>query len=539
MKYSRRDVLKTAPALAIAGAVPAIGLGAADQGGTGETPKRGGTLNVHISADQRIMNPALRASTGIYVIGGKIMEALVDLGPDGKPVPKLATSWSSTPDGRQITFKLREGVKWHDGKPFVAEDVQFSAMGMWKKHLNYGTTLQLYLDRVETPDTHTVVFHYSRPMPLDLLLRALADLGYVAPKHIYAGTNVLENPANNAPIGTGPFKFSRYERGDHIVAVRNDDYWRKGFPYLDQIVWRVIPDQAAATAAIEAGQIHVSPEGGIALADLDRLKNSKQFEVGTRGNEGNAVMNTVEFNFRRKELADHRVREAIVRSLDTAFFCENFLYGFARPATGPIPSTAPNFFPKGLPEYPFDRKKAQALLDEAGYPRRGRNPRFSLRLVPAPWGEDVSLWATFVQQSLQEVGIAVEIVRYDGAGFLSNVYKDWNFDLATGWHQYRGDPAVSTTVWYRSGSPQGAPWTNQWGWQSGEVDKLIDAAAFEVDPAKRRALYADFAREVNTELPLWMAIERLMISVTNRSLQNHHNQPRWISSTWEDLWIKA
>ncbi len=159
--------------------------------------------------------------------------------------------------------------------------------------------------------------------------------------------------------------------------------------------------------------------------------------------------------------------------------------------------------------------------------------------MPAPWGEDITLWSTFMQQSLQQVGIGVEIVRYDAAGFLSNVYKDWNFDLATGWHQYRGDPAVSTTVWYRSGSPPGAPWTNQWGWKSDSIDQLIDAAAFEIDPAKRRKLYVDLATQANTDLPLWMAIERLMMSVTSGKLQNHHNQPRWISSNWADLWVTA
>ncbi|MEP6558190.1 MAG: ABC transporter substrate-binding protein, partial [Burkholderiales bacterium] len=335
------------------------------------------------------------------------------------------------------------------------------------------------------------------------------------------------------------FKFVKYERGQYVTAVRNDAYWREGFPYLDQLVWRFIPDQSAAAAAIESGQVQISPEGALALADLDRLKKDPKFEVSTRGNEGNAVMNTIEFNYRNKELADHRVREAIVRSLDVKFFCDNFLYGLAKPATGPIPSTSPKFYPTGLPEYPFDKKKAEALLDEAGYKRGSGGKRFSLRLVPAPWGEDIALWATFMQQSLQQIGIEVEIVRYDAAGFLSNVYKDWNFDLATGWHQYRGDPAVSTTVWYRSGSPKGTPWTNQWGWKSDKIDQLIDSAAFETDPAKRRQLYADFAKDVNTEIPLWMAIERLLISVTNNKLQNHHNTPRWISSGWADLWVAA
>lgn len=534
MKTTRRTALLTGPALALSAAIPSV-----LQAQAKDAPKRGGSVTVHMQGEQRTLNPALRASTGVYVVGGKIMEPLVDLNAKGEPEPVLATSWQSTPDGKTITFKLREGVSWHDGKPFTSADVQYTAMEMWKKHLNYGTTLQLYLEAVETPDAHTAVFRYSRPMPLDLLLRALADLGYIAPKHVYEGTNVLENPANTAPIGTGPFKFSKYERGQYVIAVRNENYWRKGFPYLDQIVWRFIPDPAAAVAAIESGQIQMSAEGALPLADLDRLKKDPRFEVSSRGNEGNAVMNTIEFNFRRKEIADHRVREAILRAIDIDFFCDNFLYGFAKRASGPIPTSSPSFFPKGTPQYPFDPKKAEALLDQAGYKKGADGKRFTLRLVPAPWGEDIALWSTYMQQSLQQVGIGIEIVRYDAAGFLNNVYKEWNYDLATGWHQYRGDPAVSTTVWYRSGSPKGAPWTNQWGWKSDEIDKLIDAAAFEIDPVKRRQLYGEFVTKVNTEIPLWMATERLLISVTNKSLQNHHNTPRWISSSWADLWVKS
>jgi peptide/nickel transport system substrate-binding protein len=531
MKITRRTALASASALALSAALPDLGF-------TQEQPRRGGVLTVHLNSEQRILNPALRASTGVYLIASKIMEPLVDLKADGSPDPMLATAWSTTPDGKTITFKLREGVTWHDGKPFTSADVQYTAMEMWKKHLNYGTTLQLYLEAVETPDKHTAILRYSRPMPLDLLLRALPDLGYIAPRHIFEGTNLLENPANTAPIGTGPFKFVQYERGQFIIAERNPNYWRKGFPYLDRIVWRFITDKSAATAAIETGEVLMSNYSSLALADLDRLKKDARFEVSTRGNEGNAVNNTIEYNFRRKELADIRVRRAIVHALDIPFFCENFLYGFGKRGTGPIPSSSPAFFPSDPgPQYPHDLKLANKLLDEAGYPKGRDGTRFALRLVPAPWGEDIALWSTYIQQALTEVGIKVEIVRYDAAGFLTNVYREWNFDLATGWHQYRNDPAVSTTVWYRSGSPKGAPWTNQWGWTSEAVDKVIDDAQSELDAAKRKERYGEFERLVNTEVPIWMAIERQFISVTNKRLRNHHNNPRWPSSHWTDVWL--
>lgn len=529
MKLSRRALLASVSAIAAAGILPKAAFAADVQG------KPGGVLTVHLASEQRILNPALRASTGVYIVTGKIVEALVDLGADGKIVPVLATSWQSSPDGKTVTFKLREGVTWHDGKPFTSADVQYNALELWKKHLNYGTQLQLYLEAVDTPDAHTAVFRYSRPIPLDLLLRALVDLGYVVPRHLYEGTNPLENPANTAPVGTGPFKFVEYQRGQYIVAERYANYWRKGLPFLDRIVWRFITDKSAAAAALETGQAQLSAYNQLSLADIDRLKKDPRFEVSTRGNEANGFNNTVEFNHRRKELADVRVRRAIAHAVDVEFFIDNFLYGNGKRANGPIPSSSAAFYPGGTFPYAYDRKKAEALLDEAGYKRGGDGNRFTLRLVPVQNGEDVAQFATFIQQSLSEVGIKVEIVQLDIAGALSTIYKDWNFDLATGWHQYRGDPAVSTTVWFRSGSPKGSPWTNQHGWQSDKIDKLVDDAAAEIDPAKRRALYAQFVDEVNRDLPIWFATERQFFSVTSKQLKNHHNTPRWPSSSWHDL----
>ena len=117
----------------------------------------------------------------------------------------LATAWSSSEDGRTIPFELREGVRWHDGEPFGCEDVAYTAMEMWKPLLNYSTTLQQNLESVDCPDDYTAVFNDAEPMPMDLLLAAMPDLGHPMPKHLYEGTDILENPYNTAPVGTGPF----------------------------------------------------------------------------------------------------------------------------------------------------------------------------------------------------------------------------------------------------------------------------------------------------------------------------------------------
>ena len=343
MELSRRAVLTTGAAIASSVVDPWRAFAQ-------ETPRRGGTFVLHLAAEQRMLNPSLQASTGVYIMGGKMQEQLVDLDGAGKPVGVLAERWESTPDGKTITFHLRKGVRWHDGKPFTSADVAFTAMAMWKKILNYGSTLQLFLTEVQTPDPHVAVFKYERPMPLNLLLRALPDLGYISAKHIYESGDIRQNPGNLAPLGTGPFKFVNYERGQYIAAERNREYWRPNAPYLDRIVWRVITDPAAAAVQLEAGQVMMSAFSSVTISDRNRLAKDKRFIVTTKGNEGNTRTNTLEFNFRRKELADIRVRRAIAHALNVPFFIENFLGDFAKLGTGPIPSAPADFYPKDMPQ---------------------------------------------------------------------------------------------------------------------------------------------------------------------------------------------
>lgn len=502
-----------------------------------EDVKRGGTAVIHMNTEQGVLNPALRASTGVYQITGKFMEPLIDKSYDGY-VGVLATDWSSSADGKAITFKLRPGVKWHDGAAFTCDDVAYSAMNLWKKLLNYSSTLQANLDAVDCPDPTTAVFRYSSPMPLDLLVAAMPDLGHPVPKHLYDGTDILKNPYNQKPVGTGPFKFQKYERGQYIIAERNPDYWRgKQFPYLDRIIWRFIPDKAAAAAAFEAGEIHESGFNGISMEDMQRLGKDPRFDMGPKGFENNVAHSTVEFNLRNPILADIRVRKAIYHALDTDFALKTIMRGYGKKGTGPVPSAGGINYTADVPTYPFDTDKARALLDEAGYKPDANGIRFKLRHRPAPWGEYTQLWAEYYAQALKKIGIAVELVTNDAPGFLNGVYRDHNFDTASGWHQFRADPAVSTTVWLRSGAPVGTAWSNQFGYKSAEMDKLIDDAAAELDTSKRAGLYHQIQKLAMTDLPVIFAIEHTFLGITSKKLKNHHNTPRWDSSSWYDLWL--
>ena len=526
MSYPRTLVLALAAASALASTAALA-----------EDPQKGGTAVIHMISEQRILNPALRASTGVYNISGKIVEPLIDKSYDGY-VPVLATEWSSSDDGLHITLKLREGVNWHDGKPFTCDDVAFTAIEMWKKLLNYSSALQANLESVDCPDPHTAVFNYSKPMPIDLFLAAMPDLGHPMPKHLYEGTDILKNEHNTAPVGTGPFKFVEYERGQYVMAEKNEDYWREGYPYLDRIVWRFIKDKSAAAAALEAGEVHESGFIGVSMADIERLSKDDRFDVGTKGYENNVAHSTVEFNHRNPILADLKVRQAIYHGLDIDYAIKTIMRGFAKPGRGPVPTAGGANYTDDVKTYPYDPELAKKMLDEAGYPVKDDGFRFHLRHRPAPWGEYTQLWAEYFRQAMAEINIDVELLTNDAPGFLNGVYRDHDFDTANGWHQFRADPAVSTMVWLRSGAPVGTPWSNQFGYKDTDLDTMIDVAASELDPEKRAEMYHEIQRYSMEVLPIIFAIEHPFISVTSKKVHNSHNNPRWVSSSWYDTWIE-
>ena len=227
LTLSRRTLLSGTALLLASTALPTIGR-------TQET-KRGGRLVVAADSEPRNLNPAIVASNGVFFISSKIVETLAEASYDGKDglAPRLAVSWEGAADGLSATFKLREGVTWHDGKPFTSADVAFSALQIWKPLQNLGRTVFKDLESVETPDDLTAIFKFAKPTPFQLIRNALPALSSVVPKHIYEVGKIEENPANNAPVGTGPFKFAEYKAGQYYRLTRNDSYWGQNEPYLD------------------------------------------------------------------------------------------------------------------------------------------------------------------------------------------------------------------------------------------------------------------------------------------------------------------
>ncbi len=529
---SRRSLLKTLALLTASTALMRI-----DRAWAQESGER---LVVAADSEPKNLNPAIVASNGVFYISSKIVEPLAEASYNGKDglEPRLATAWEGSQDGLSATFKLREGVTWHDGKPFTSADVAFSALSVWKPLQNLGRLVFANLESVDTPDEHTAIFRFSKPTPFQLIRNALPVVTSVLPKHLYDGTDIATNPLNNKPVGTGPFVFAEYKPGEYYRLTRNETYWGKDRPKLSEIIYRVLPDRAGAATALEAEEIQLAAFSAVPLSDLARISKEPGIKVIADGYEALTYQLVVEINHRRKELADLKVRQAIAHAIDKKLVVDTVFLGYATNSTGPVPKNASQFYTSDVTLYDFNIDKANALLDEAGYPRGRDGNRFSLKLLPAPYFNETKQFGAYLRQALSAIGIDAQQVNNDAAAHQKAVYTDHDFDLAVAPTVFRGDPAISTTILVKSGTPAGVPFSNQGGYQNKELDALIDKAAETVDEKQRTALYKEFQQKVKQDLPLINVAEWGFITVARDTVKNVASNPRWAVSNWADTAIE-
>lgn len=272
-------------------------------------PVRGGTVVVAMQSEPPTLTSAFNPAGFAEVVSTKVLEGLLTYDFDLTPLPALAESWSLSDDGLVYTFNLRRGVRWHDGEPFTSADVAFSLKEVWIKLHPRGSAIFANVTDVSTPDDHTLVFKVSEPSPA--IMKALASYGsQILPRHIYEGTDITSNPANNAPIGTGPFKFVEWQRGNFTRYERNEDYWDTGKPYVDELIFRYIADAGARAAAMETGEAQLATFNPVPLNDVERLAGTGFLNVETKGYEYLSPIFLIELNQRGEYLGNRDVRRA-------------------------------------------------------------------------------------------------------------------------------------------------------------------------------------------------------------------------------------
>ena len=505
-----------------------------------QEPRRGGTLVATWGGGepQAVYVPS-GGGPGPTFSSSKVLERLARRKRDGAFEGELAEDWKAADDFKSYTVKLREGVKFHDGQPMTADDVVYSIEEIWKKYASPASMTDYA--GVETPDAGRVVVKFGKPMPQFTFASLLSGpASYVVPKHVYVGSDPAGNPANNAPIGTGPWKFKQWVRGSHFEYVRNDDYWRPGFPYMDRLVLRFVRDPAGRAAAIEAGEIQIGVFDAIAAADIKRLTASPKFVATTQGYEEAVWATTMECNCRKPLFAKREVRQAMFFAVNREAIAKTVYYGYAQPGTSPIFSPNTEFYSPETFSTAYDPKKAAALLDAAGHKKPAKGSRFSVTLVAGGWFADNGKVAGLVKQGLEEVGITVELAVPERAAAIKRIYTDYDFDLAISNQENPSEPVPTTTQYFTTdGIKKGVPFRNASGFSSPDMDALVEKIRVETDPARRRSLVVDFQQLATQEACNLPLAEVETSTVASARVRNYADACNTLAASWHDVWLSA
>lgn len=480
----------------------------------------------------------LLANNPSLVLALNINDGLIAYDEDFKPVPQLAESWVQSNDGKTITFKLRAGVKWHDGQPFSSADVKYS-VELTKQTSPVAAATYAHLVKIDTPDDLTVTLHFAYPSQA---LWSVLDGAktQILPRHLYEGTNPATNPVNNRPIGTGAFIFREWVRGSHIRLTRNPDYWDKGKPLLEEITFRIIPDAGARGIALETGSVHYAPLPAVPLVEARRIRsNPGKLIVESRGWTANAPIYYFDFNLEREVFRDPRVRKAFAHAIDRRVLASSGFFGFAKPATGPVPSYQPNFYTSDTERYPHDPAKAEALLEAAGLRKDARGIRLKIDNLPIPYGEDFVRTAQLIQQQLKRVGIDMQIRNFDVGTWITKIARERDFDTLSTFAAAFADPQIGVYRRYWSKAKQTASGGNNSGYVSAEADRLIEASLIEADVDKRRGLIHDLQKLVESELPSISLLELEFVRILSADLTGANVTPFGAFAAFTDLSFKA
>jgi peptide/nickel transport system substrate-binding protein len=503
-----------------------------------QTPKKGGTLTFLQTSEPNTLMSGTTTATSALTNSAKVTEGLLEYDYDIKPRPQLATEWSISPDGLLYTFKLRPNVKFHDGKPFTSADVAFS-INLLKTVHPRGRNTFANVTEVQTPDPLTAIIVLSKPAPF--LIKALtAAESPIAPAHIYEGTDPLTNPNGNAPIGTGPYKFKEWVRGSHVIFERNPDYWQPGLPRIDQMVCKFVPDPGARSVAFENGSGDIGYRTPVALADLDRLKKLPHLVFETDGTSYSYNVQLLQFNLDSQYFKHLKVRQAVAHCIDRAALLKVVMYGYGVVCYSPIAPGLKEFHDPTPSRYDLDLKKAEQLLDEAGFPRGANKIRFKIPMDFNPIGDDGRKTCEFLRATLSRIGIAVEVRSQDLPAFAKRVYTDRDFDCTYNGHSNLFDPTVGVQrIYWSKNFKKGVPFSNGSNYNNPKVDALLEGASVEIDPAKRRQMFIDFQKIIAEELPDISLFSPLYLTIKNKRVHEDSTTADGVEANMANVWLDS
>jgi peptide/nickel transport system substrate-binding protein len=497
-----------------------IGLGALAMAGSLATTRFGraatgkGTAVLAIDADPPTLNLGTTTDFAAGDVAAKVLEGLVWLDPQYNPKPSLATAWTVSPDGKTYRFTLRKGVKWHDGKDFTSADVQFTlVVVVGKLHPRAAPVFKSLGLEVDTPDPYAVVIRLQKPYAPLLSQMTVFDAP-VLPRHIYEGSNVGANPANQKPVGTGPFKFAEWKRGASIKLVRNDQYWDGDKPFLESIIFQIIPQAANRVPALQTGEVDELLDFYTPKPEVPRILADKN--LAPRRGVNIPAIYFLMFNTRSPVFSNKDARHALAMAIDRQRLVKQVMNGIARPGAGAFGDGFKWLFNEDVAyakRYPLDPARAKALLEKAGV----KTGETTVHMAFDASRAQMRSQSQIIQDNLRQIGLEVRLEPLERSVYYERVFAKRDFDLMLGSYFSAGDPAIGYTRLYNTYTGT-APNTNASGYSNPKVDDLLGQAATATDRDVRARLYRELQVILNEDLPSLVLFDEETVDTASKKL---------------------
>jgi peptide/nickel transport system substrate-binding protein len=459
-------------------------------------PAPGDLLILGSIGDASNLIPMMASDSASHDVSALIFNGLVKYDKDLKLIGDLAESWEVSPDGLVITFHLRRGVKWQDGREFTAEDILFG----FQTITNANTRTAYAGDFKEVKEAKVIDPYTFRAAYKRAFAPGLSSWGslVVLPKHLLEGKDINTAPFSRRPVGTGPFRFREWKTGEKIVLEANPGYFA-GRPSLDGIIYRIIPDPATMFLELKSGGLDYM---GLTPLQYQRQTETHKMKRDFRKYKYLAFAYTyMGFNMKEEKFRDRRVRQAITYAIDKQEIIDGALLGLGLPATGPYkPDTA--WYNPNVRKYAYDPEKAKQLFAEAGWKSAGTGgpllkdgKPFDFTILTNQGNDTRARCAEIIQRHLKAIGIQVKIRTVEWSAFINEFIDKKNFEsVILGWTLGQ-DPDIYD-IWHSS--KVGPKELNFISYKNPELDDLLEKGRYTFDVQVQKNCY-DRIQEILAE----------------------------------------
>ncbi|MCU0906130.1 MAG: ABC transporter substrate-binding protein [Rhodobacteraceae bacterium] len=455
------------------------------------------TLSPAPSSDTGGHGPTSNIYSHLVVMDWGIVEGVAAYG-------DLAESWEVSDDATVYTFRLHPGVLWHDGVPLTSADVKFTYERIMAKGYTFSSFLR-DVKSIETPDDLTVVITLNKPDMafLPMMAQGAQWTGKIYPQHLWADQEGFDTgPYVNEPVGSGPFRFVRWDKGSAVVLEANPDYFR-GPPAIDTLVFRTIPDANVARAEFDAGQFPYLPFNyAPPWAEAPMLEADPEINVVYTPSH---FSRDLQLNLNHEALGNPLVREAIALAIDREAMNRIAFNNSWTPGYFAGVSSQAKWINETARFPDHDKARAEQLLDEAGFPRGADGFRFRVG-VTGPNISDCTAITEILVQQLRDVGINAELERFDQSTWFSRI-QEKNFDISCYFGRYGPDPDAYREHFSTTGA------RNFMSYSNAELDALAAEAVTISDEDRRREMYGRIQEIIVRDKPYINVFEEQKMSL--------------------------